>query len=76
MNSKTLLLADDSRITYAEVCAALGMDPSEHFVKITNRQTISFTSGHPNEIVALLVRCYAQGFIPSAKLIAAAKRRS
>lgn len=38
------------RKEYADICHDLEIDPSVHFVLITNRQTISCTVGKPDEI--------------------------
>jgi hypothetical protein len=75
MNAKSIELADGSRLTLAELCADLGMDPNgQIIVTITSRGTISFRCGTPYEIRQLLGRCYARGQIPSAKLVRAGRQ--
>lgn len=63
-------LADGSGkvMTYDEVCHALGFVPECHFVKLTNRGTVSFTIGKPDEIRALKNACLEAGFKMSKKL--------
>lgn len=58
---------------YREICEELGFNANVHFVKITNRGTISFTCGKPQEIKALLKAVTNCGYKPAKNLIDAAK---
>jgi hypothetical protein len=55
-------------LTYEEVCHRLGFIPEAHFVKVTNRGTIDFTLGKPNEIRALKSAVTREGLVMSKKL--------
>lgn len=54
--------------SYESVCHKLGFDPEAHFVKVTNRGTISFTCGKPNEIRDLKKACRDNGYKMSKSL--------
>ena len=53
---------------YTEVCKDLGVNPEIHFVTVTNRGTISFTIGKPDEIKTLRKAVINKGYKPSRKL--------
>lgn len=57
--------------SYDEVCNNLGFNPDVHFVEITNRGTITFTCGKPNEIQALRNACKKCGYKASKSLMEA-----
>lgn len=59
---------------YEAICQTLGFRPDSGFVKITNRGTISFTCGKPDEIRSLLYAVRQSGMKPSAALVRAASR--
>lgn len=48
--------------SYENVCHNLGFDPNTHFVKVTNRGTITYTCGKPNEIRELKKACQTNGY--------------
>lgn len=56
------------RKRYADICHDLEIDPSVHFVLITNRQTISCTVGKPDEIRYLRKKCEEKGYAMSRAL--------
>lgn len=60
------------KLSYETICHTLGFVPEVRFVEITNRGTIGFSVGKPNEIKALLSACQKVGYVPSKKLIEAA----
>lgn len=58
---------------YREICEELGFNADVQFIKITNRGTISFTFGKPQEIKALLKAVTDCGYKPAKNLVTAAK---
>ena len=48
--------------SYEQVCKNLGFDSDSHFVKVTNRGTVTYTVGKPNEIRALKKACRENGY--------------
>ena len=62
-----------SRKDYDAICHELGFIPSVHFVEITNRGTITYTCGKPQEIRALYKAVIDHGYQPSKNLEEAAK---
>lgn len=54
---------------YINICMDLGFIPETRFVKVTNRGTITFTVGKPNEIKALYKNVIDHGYKPSGKLV-------
>lgn len=61
-------------IKTAAIAEQLGYDPTVHFVELTNRGTVSFTCGKPEEVRGLLRAVLAANMTPSKALIAAARR--
>ena len=57
--------------SYEQVCKNLGFNPDSHFVKVTNRGTITFTCGKPDEIQALRNACKKCGYKASKSLMEA-----
>lgn len=53
---------------YGDICKELGFVPEFHFVEITNRGTITFTIGKPDEIKELYKAVVDNGYKASAKL--------
>lgn len=70
MKTYNIRLVDGTskRMTYDEVCHKLGFIPAVHFVKITNRNTITFTLGKPYEIMCLKTACRVNGFVMAKSL--------
>jgi hypothetical protein len=62
-----------SKKNYESICRELGFIPDVHFVEITNRGTITFTAGKPQEVKALLQAVRNCGYIPAKSLIKAAR---
>lgn len=62
-----------SKKDYDAICHELGFNPNSHFVEITTRGTISFTSGKPQEIRALYKAVLDHGYKPSKNLEIAVK---
>lgn len=60
-------------MTYAEICHDLGFYSEAEFIKITNKGTIAFYCGRPNEVRALLSEANEKGYKPAQSLIAAAQ---
>lgn len=58
-------------MTYKEICQDLGFYPQTEFIRITNRGTIAFYCGRPNEVRALLLKANERGYKPAQSLIAA-----
>lgn len=56
------------REDYAAICHELGFAPDIHFVVITNRGTITFSCGRPQEIRALYAAVIRCGYKPAARL--------
>jgi len=56
-------------MTYEDICHDLGIIPSIHFVEITNRGTISFTVGKPEEIRHLINTAEDKGYKLSQVLL-------
>lgn len=54
---------------YDKICHELGFNPAAHFVKITSRNTISFTCGKPDEIFALYRAVRDNNYIASKALV-------
>ena len=48
--------------SYEQVCKNLGFDSDSHFVKVTNRGTVTYTVGKPNEIRLLKKACRENGY--------------
>lgn len=65
---------EKKQMSYEEICKELGFSASSSFVKITNRGTISFSVGKPDEIRALYKSVDEYGFKPSASLIKTLER--
>lgn len=57
--------------SYEDICHDLGINPDVHFVKVTNRGTITFTCGKPNEVRDLLSMCMYAGYKPAKSLLEA-----
>lgn len=57
--------------SYEDICHDLKIDPDVHFVKVTNRGTITFTCGKPNEVRDLLSMCMYAGYKPAKSLLEA-----
>ena len=55
-------------ITYEELCHDLGFIPSVRFVEVTNRHTVTFTCGKPDEIRALRKACRERGYVAAKSL--------
>lgn len=55
--------------TYEEICEELGFIAKVQFVEVTNRGTITFTLGRPEEIRALASAIEREGYKASSKLI-------
>ena len=53
---------------YSDICKELGFVPESHFVEVTNRGTITFTVGKPDEIKDLYKAVADNGYKVSAKL--------
>ena len=56
-------------MTYEAVCEDLGFIADIHFVKVTNRGTVSFSCGKPNEIRAPRSEVERNGYKPSQALL-------
>jgi hypothetical protein len=63
-----------SNKNYEQVCHDLGMRPEIQFVEITNRGTITFTVGKPEEIRSLLDAVERAGYIPAKSLVDRARK--
>jgi len=61
-------------MTYTEVCEKLGYRSEVNFVVLTNRGTVSFTCGKPEEIRTLLKRVQDAGMKPSRELVQTVER--
>lgn len=61
------------KMTYNDVCSELGFNASVRFVEITSAGTISFSCGKPQEIKSLLNSVRSNGYIPSTRLVNAAR---
>lgn len=59
---------------YRAICSKLGMNADIHFVCVTNRGSITFTIGKPDEVRLLLRRVRETGMRPAQSLINAATR--
>lgn len=53
---------------YGDICKELGFVSKLHFVDVTNRGTITFTIGKPDEIKELYKAVVDNGYKASAKL--------
>lgn len=60
-------------MTYNHVCYTMGINPEVRFLKITNRGTLSYTCGKPDEIADLLREIEKNGYKPSRKLVSAVR---
>ena len=70
--TQTDVLGRAREIVYADVCNRLGMRADIRFVKITDRGSITFTSGKPEEVRLLLRRVRETGMRAAASLVSAA----
>lgn len=68
---KVLVNGENKEMEYNEICEDLGFIPGIHFVKVTNRGTISFTAGKPNEVKALYRSVVDHGYKPAKNLVEA-----
>lgn len=68
---KVIKNGEKVEMAYAEICHDLGFYPQAEFVRITNRGTIAFYCGHPDEVRALLRKANEKGYKPAQSLIAA-----
>lgn len=59
------------RKDYEAICHELGFIPEVHFVEITNRGTITYTVGKPQEVRALLNAVIEHGYKPAKSLLKA-----
>lgn len=59
--------------SYEEVCHELGFIPKARFVEVTNRGTITFTCGKPQELRELLWAVKCKGYSPAKRLTDAVK---
>lgn len=62
-------------MSYYDVCKDLGYIPELEFINITSAGTISFYLIKPDEICPLISAVKSKGYVPSKKLLDAAKRR-
>lgn len=60
---------EKKQMSYEEICKELGFIAACEFVKITNRGTITFTLGKPDEVRALYKSVLDCGFKPAASLL-------
>ena len=65
---------EKKQMSYEEICKELGFSAPTHFVRVTNRGTISFSVGKPDEIRALYKSVEKYGFKPSVSLIKTLER--
>lgn len=59
---------EKKQMSYEEICKELGFIAACKFVKITNRGTITFCCGRPDEVRALYKAVLDCGFKPAASL--------
>ena len=57
--------------SYEDICRDLRINPDSNFVKVTNRGTITFTCGKPDEVRNLLSMCMYAGYKPAKSLLEA-----
>ena len=71
MNNVTVKKLDGSTVTmpYEDLCHDLGFISKVRFVEVTNRHTVTYSCGKPEEVRALARACRERGYVAAKSLV-------
>jgi hypothetical protein len=55
-------------MSYEDLCRDLGFIPKVRFVEVTNRHTVTYSCGKPEEVRALARACRERGYVAARSL--------